>query len=368
MPSVSLFKPRYTTNGQLKVSKNWHMKWQIDGKKQSQTTGTSNKSAAKAIANAKEQELALAPHGLAPAPKQKVLWEDAVAAFLAYQKSQRVADGTLVAYQNCLQAFERVMQPIYIKSIDQSTLDEYAKQRQVTSTDAGRPNLLPSPATVNKEMVHVRAFLNWCRKQGHTQVSIVVNKIKTQKTPPRFVTKEERKRMFAVLASDEAKVTFRSADWWSNYLKVILWKGCRREAMLALTWKDVDFEQGTISFYEQKTDQHSTFDLGKLAPVLRVWWELSGRPKPNDPVFPWSRKTLRGFYNDFYRILDAAKVERFNPHKLRATTTTDLINEFQNQIVVKDFIGHACIQTTMNHYANTSAAVRKVALNREVEG
>jgi integrase len=164
-----------------------------------------------------------------------------------------------------------------------------------------------SPATVNKDLRHLKAILNVANEWGYL---IAMPKIRMLKEPgrlPRFVTTEH----FAALyrAADKAKrpskQAYPAADWWKALLAMAYMTGWRINELLALKRADVDLEAGTaITWHEDNKGKRD--ERVKLHPVIVEHLKRVPGFTPN--VFPWAHG-LRQLYGEFAELQDAAGIK-----------------------------------------------------------
>jgi integrase len=163
----------------------------------------------------------------------------------------------------------------------------------------------------------------------------------------------------------------------SLLLRLALSSGARRNELLALTWKHVDFDAGSISIegsLEQldgvirvKTPKTRTgrrsveLPLDMIADLRTARVEAAttalatGRPLDDLPVLPatdgvsfWSPMAAS---QAAHRALAAADIPG-SLHGLRHAHATALLQRRVNPRAVQQRLGHANIQTTLAHYAH----------------
>jgi len=132
-----------------------------------------------------------------------------------------------------------------------------------------------SPATVNKEIQVIkrlfRVAVEW--KKLRENPAAGVRKLVVDNTRVRFLEPDELGRLLRALP-----------DWLLPYA-VFAWKsGARRGEILGLTWNDVDFKRGLLTFRDTKTGKNQTVVMNRTVRAL-----LEDLPAPRDRsqrVFP----------------------------------------------------------------------------------
>jgi integrase len=365
--SVSLFQPRVTRNGVTTVSKIWNAAWRDpqSGRRCTKTTGTANKQSAQLFASRLRDKLYRQSIGAYdPAEDYRdLLFATARDKFLVAQQ-KRLRPDTVDAYRYSLLAFERVVKPKELRKIDHRTIHSFVSDR-VRQVEA---------VTTNKDLRHVRTFLNWCCRQSYIAQAPDFGRqfLNVDEADPVWVPDKDVKAVLTALADPALVLTKRSADWWLVFIRVALFTGMRRSELLGLKWSEVDFDSGAvrvIRFTSKGRRDRLYEDAHSLTGMLRTWCDAhSEPPKPSDAVLPFD-KTPRGLYTDWYRILDHAGIpeeRRFTPHGCRSSCVSELLAAGFALTTVRDWVGHSSVVVTERHYAETRTDRKRVAASRKV--
>jgi integrase len=162
------------------------------------------------------------------------LWPD-----FRREYADRVLAGLAVATR--LQAaisldhFERIIKPIRVFAIGTAHVDDFiAARRQEPGRKQGDT---VSPATVNKDLRHVKAALTVAREWGYLHT---VPKFRMEKAPrklPTYVTGEHFATIFTTgcqSARMPEGLPYPAADWWRAFLAMAYMTGWRVGDILAL--------------------------------------------------------------------------------------------------------------------------------------
>lgn len=183
---------------------------------------------------------------------------------------------------------------------------------------------------------------------------------------PRGLT--EMKRMSAA-PSDEKSILTTSDVWIMP--KMALYTGLRKGELLALQWKDIDFEGNTIAvnkslYYEGGAHLKSTkTEAGdRIVPLLAPLKEilLPLKKSPEDFVLgeakgkPLSQKRFRTLAKH-YEQQTGVKVEL---HRLRHSYATIAVKSNVPPKILQTVLGHKNISTTMDIYTD----VRKESIDK----
>lgn len=159
-----------------------------------------------------------------------------------------------------------------------------------------------------------------------------------------------------------------SSDRWRTLFALLTFTGLRISEALALTWEDVDLEEGLIHVRESKTDAgvRSVMAIDALCGLLRAW-KLKQAPghqfcfsnASGDPVS--RREALRALRAAEKR----ADLPNYTLHELRHTFASILIDQGEQPTLIADQMGHANPKVTLEVYAHLFDAKKNVEEARE---
>jgi integrase len=217
----------------------------------------------------------------------------------------------------------------------------------------------------------------------------VARNVATLVEPPR----QERPKTPEPLDVEECKRVLAAAEGLRNSARwtVALALGLRQSEALALQWKDIDFDRGTLSvrrglhrvpgeglvFTEPKTDR-SRRTIAVPAPLIEAlrkqrvaqneerliagtdWddWDLVFAQPNGRPLDKHSD------YEAWIRLLNRAKVRHIRLHDGRHTAATLLLTAGVHPRVVMELLGHSQMRTTTDIYSHVMPALAKEAADR----
>jgi integrase len=274
--------------------------------------------------------------------------------------------------EEALDQFERLMTPQRIRAIKSQTIAEFVVRR---SQDRGKKKgETVSPATVNKDLRHIRAVLRVAYDWKYLPEMPKVRLMREGKKLPTFVTPEH----FAALyqAADAATMPGKlagiaPADWWRALLVFAYMTGWRISEVLALMRSDLDVDAAT-AVTRAEDNKGKRDERISLHPVVV---EHLRRLTTFDPhVFPWphDRRTL---YVEFARLHDAAGVHlpcskkhehtdachHYGFHDLRRAFATQNAKRLTADALQK-LMRHKSYQTTQRYIEMTSQMAEAVAV------
>lgn len=207
--------------------------------------------------------------------------------------------------------------------------------------------------------------------------------------------KQTRREMMAMSPEDAAKfLGAAQADRYYVFFSLGLDTGARPSELLALQWKDVDFEQGTVTiqrtldypesggefqFIEPKTPRSrrqikiSSTNVGNLREHRRIQSEQRLKVGPDwqnyDLVFSTSegkplqrRNILRRHLRPILK--KAGLSEELNLYSLRHSCATLLLSAGVNPKIVSERLGHASIVLTLDIYSHVLPSMQQTAADK----
>jgi integrase len=245
---------------------------------------------------------------------------------------------------------ERIIKPVRMLSIYTQTIDQFkATRRQEPGI---RPGTVVSPATVNKNLRHLKAVFNVAREWGYL---MTMPRFRMEREPqklPTYVSPEH----FALIyqACDQARLprnleNMEVADWWRALLVFAYMTGWRIGAILALRREDLDLDAGT-AFSRAEDNKGKRDQFLPLHPIVVEHLRRVANFGPT--VFPpYDRRRL---FEEFARIQSLAGVRpargkgHYGFHDLRrafATMNADKLTPDALQALMQ----HKDYQTTQRY-------------------
>ena len=144
----------------------------------------------------------------------------------------------------------------------------------------------------------------------------------------------------------------------------LYYTGIRSGELLALTWKDIDFENNTINIDKsyQRIKRENVITTPKtpksirvitmfeyLSNILKEYKEHFYKPDADDRVFNFTKNHL---HYEMERISAKAGIEKIRIHDLRHSHASLLIELGFSPLLIAERLGHENIETTLNTYAH----------------
>ncbi len=276
----------------------------------------------------------------------------------------QVAYSTLYDQLRALRFFENF--------IGGSVLLSKIKPRHAEAFIAHRLSTVPSVSTVNKDIRTLRSIFNLAieprgyLREGQNPFA----KIRERKTTENEIRYVEIEEYLALM--DKAKNL-----WWRGLLSTAYGSGLRRNEILNLTWKNIDFENQLITVVAKKasnnllecdpksrrnrvvpmSDESAQLlaDLQLKAkegfPYIFISPQRLKRIRERQKIGTWNPRSqiINNFNRDFQVLRIKASVDECVIHDLRRSAITNWAKKLPIQ-VVQQLAGHADISTTRKYY------------------
>lgn len=222
--------------------------------------------------------------------------------------------------------------------------EEYAKTRMGAHGKRG----VVSSSTVKRELGVLKAAMQWAFKSG--LIAYVPPMYPVRSLPPklRVLTEHEKNRL--------AKQARQESPWLYAFTYILMLTGQRKEAVLGLTWEQIDLPNRVIHFTDtsltlsERRKGRGTVpindELAFLLNQIKVHGHVTGF------VVNDCGKRIKAIYNAWNRMVKAAGLQGVTPHTLRHTVATNLVRDNANIYKVSQLLGHRSVQTTERVYVH----------------
>jgi integrase len=264
----------------------------------------------------------------------------------------REKDGKLVAtFRDNWKALGPRFASMKVSDITSDVCRDYAKDRM----DQGR-----SAGTIWTELGRLRSALNWAFKRR------VITTLPYVWLPSKPAPKQR------VLTQDEVFRLHEAAH--ERHMKVFIALGIgtggRTEAILGLTWPQVDFEKSLIDLREKTVENPLTKKVRKgraivpMSDELRAILQDAHQHRLTDHVVEWNGAPIKKIRKGFTAAVERAGLgSDVTPHTLRHTVASLATDADVSMLKISRFLGHRDTRTTERIYAKSSADSLKPMTN-----
>jgi integrase len=260
-----------------------------------------------------------------------------------------------------LDNFERIIQPKKMEGITTAMIDTFIAKRR---KEAGKkPGALTSPATINKDLRHLKAALRHAKKWKYLSEVPEIIFVKVPVKLPLVVTPEHFGIIYhnaCALANLPAKCDphYTAEDWWKALIVTAYMTGLRINEILSIKKPDLDLEAGkfTTRWADNKGKRDEAIPLHPV--VIEHLRKIIGE---SDLVFRWGHDH-RTLWEEFGRIQREAGIHLHCPeqHKHTASCHVYTFHDFRRAFatvnaprlkpeVLQRLMRHKSYQTTLGY-------------------
>jgi integrase len=340
----------------------WYVGWyDLQGKRHSESCGSGSrgKNAAEKRLRRIQSELDTGIHE----PNNRKLWTE-----FQTEYEEKILSGlapkTNDAAIDSLGHFLRISKPGRVQSIKTAMIDEFISKRRL---EAGlKPGSVVSPATINKDLRHIKAALRIAKEWGYLPEVPKIRMVKEPQKLPTFVTPEHFDLIYTKACDlarfpDEQEQRYTSADWWKALVVTAYMTGLRIGEILAIKTEDLNLEKGELimRWDDTKADREEVIPLNIV--VIEHIQSIVG----NDPlVFPWNHDP-RTLWTEFTRMQSEAGIHLvcrekhdhtaschvYGFHDFRRAFATVNAPRLKSEVLQR-LMRHKSYQTTQKFYIN----------------
>lgn len=291
--------------------------------------------------------------------------KDAIAKYLEFSSLENAPRFTQQRRKQ-LAWWEERMGHLFLADVKAEKINEF--KRQLMATMAGRGGESPTPlkpATINSYIAALSVVLSHATKELHWlpyNPAQGVQKLELHNTRLRFLSKEEREKLLEVCQ--------RGHPLLYPWVLLAISTGMRKGELLALKWKDLDFEKKIVRVEKSKNgDKRSVPLTGKALQVLK---ELH-RNCDSTSEFVFARadgQAAMELKKHWEAAVKEAGLENFRFHDLRHTAATYLLEAKATLAELSSILGHRDIQMVKRyaHLADNHAVKVVSRMTKKIFG
>ncbi len=366
--SVWIFQLKKDVARKGEAGASWYVGWyDLQGKRHSESCGPGSRgqNLAEKRLRRVQSELDIGVHQ----PASKKLWAD-----FASEYEERILAGlagrTKDAAVDSLGHFGRIARVARVESVTTAAVDQFVSKRRL---ERGlKPGSIVAPATINKDLRHLKAALRLAHEWGYLPAMPKVRMVKEPQKLPTFVTPGHFDLIytlaaeFATLPRNPAQ-QYSPKDWWQAVTATAYLTGMRIGEILAVRREDIDFAAGELitRWNDTKTDRD------EVIPLHAVVIEHLSRLAGDSPLaFPWHHAP-RTLWVEFTRIQRAAGIHLpcrdqhthtpschvYGFHDFRRAFATVNAPRLKPEVLQR-LMRHKSYQTTQRFYINPTSQMQ----------
>lgn len=276
--------------------------------------------------------------------------------YITYEK--RYSAHTIRAYSDDLDSF------LGFRGIDSDKGIRNVVSKDIRSWILSLANDNLSPRSYKRKLSSVKAFYKFLHREGEILVNPSDNVIvpKHQNPLPEFLSSKETENLFEFVVFEESFSGARD----KLILNLFYATGIRLSELLNLKTIDVDFSLQHISVIGKRNKQRNIPLSNELLQEIKGYInileeEFNGSSKylfpTNKGNAPYARFVQRTVAKYLGQVTSS---EKTNPHKLRHTFATHMLNNGADLNAVKELLGHANLAATEVYTHNTYEKLKSV--------
>lgn len=264
--------------------------------------------------------------------------------FFVSKKIQGLAQGTLTLCMQTINRFMRAVRKSY-SEINTNDIRLFIANREMMDG--------LSKATLARERGCIVRFFHWLHVEQYIDhdPGARVEKIQVPK---------RKKREFSALEVEKIRDATKTAKE-TLVVELLLSTGCRVSELVSLSFEKYDQETQSIEVIGKVNKQRSVYLNAKA--VLALANYLEEVPHHSGPLFYGQAQgemmTAAGVQKLVRRLGDRAGVSNVHPHRFRRTAATFARRNGMQLELVRDFLGHADINTTLLYSMTNDSELRQ---------
>lgn len=208
-----------------------------------------------------------------------------------------------------------------------ASFDDYFNARR----DRGR-----SSATVSRELSVLRAALRWAERAGLLDSAPFIPSPPQSPPRERWLTREEAARLL--------RASRRGPDYLPLFVRLALYTGARRGAILDLSWSQVDLRNRRIDFSLPGRTSNKRRAVVPIQGALLTALERAYKRRSGQRVFP-----VASVKRPFSTAARRAGMPEVTPNVLRHTAATWMALAGVDLYAVGKMLGHSKVTTTQRY-------------------
>jgi len=202
-----------------------------------------------------------------------------------------------------------------------------------------RDELKNSKAVINTKRGYLKVVLDSMIDDGHIKEIRLPKRHRVKKQKVEYLTKNMERELISWLncmqRNKEAK----------DIIECLIDLGCRVNELLGLEKRFIDWDNNQINFNERKNDKAVAVPMtNRVQSILRSYYRES---KDCDTLFSLDYTELNTIWQRARKDLGYADKKFYTLHLCRHTCASRLVQRGVPLLLVKDWLGHEDIQTTM---------------------
>ena len=209
-----------------------------------------------------------------------------------------------------------------------------------------RDELKNSKAVINTKRGYLKVVLDSMIDDGHIKEIRLPKRHRVKKQKVEYLTKDMETELLYYLHTNKHR--YRQGSLYNeakDIVECLIDLGCRVNELLNLEKRFIDFENNQINFNERKNDNAVAVPMtNRVRDILTHYcYEI----RDFDKLFTLNYSELNTIWQKARKDLGYEKKKFYTLHLCRHTCASRLVQRGVPLLLVKDWLGHEDIQTTM---------------------
>ena len=225
-----------------------------------------------------------------------------------------------------------------IKAIGNLQVNKITKQHIKKLMDYHRFTRKNSKQVTNTKVGYLKTVLDEMVEDGFIKDVSFPRRLKEKKQKVHYLTPDMEIELLNYLTANE----YREAR---DIIECLIDLGCRVNELLNLEKRFVDFDNNQINFNDRKNDNAVAVPMtNRVKSILRRYYR---EVKDFDKLFSLNYSELNAIWQKARTDLGYANKKFYTLHLCRHTCASRLVQRGCQLLLVKDWLGHEDIKTTM---------------------
>lgn len=274
--------------------------------------------------------------------KTDLTMSEALMRFNNHNNAKSLSPETIKFYQKKLGNFIAFLNgDVLVNSITPSIIESFSLQLKENGL---------SPAAINTHLRSIRAFINYCAKNGWCS-QFTVYLVKQPNKPKEPYTPEELDKLLK--KPNMKKTSFAEYRTWV-IINFLVATGCRVSTLLAMQREDVNTISATVHYRHLKSGEEQTVPLSKtMCSIFDEYFSIR-EWKPNDSVWISSFEvpmTINSLESSIRQYNLSHGVQKTSIHLFRHTFAKMYIQAGGDPFRLQKLLNHKDLTMT-RHYVN----------------
>lgn len=242
-----------------------------------------------------------------------------------HERHWKGAKSEITLWRNATDVFTRLGGNTPIRDVDESMIDQLVYELERDGKSNG---------TINRKLASLSKILRHSYRRGYIDRLPSIERKREPQGRLRWLQEGEEEALlnaFTQLERYEVR----------DFVIILIDTGMRTGELLKLTWPDV--EPDIVRLWDTKNGSSRSIPLTDRA------IQAFDRRRVSDQMWTFTQAQLRHFWDTAKALMGLALDDQFVPHMLRHTCASRLVQQGVQLPVVKEWLGHTSIATTLRY-------------------